>query len=318
MWCVMIDVRHICKSFGSFKALDDVSFQIEKGEIVGILGQNGSGKTTLMRILTGFFTAEQGQVVVDGQDIRRAVYAIRKKIGYLPENPPLYPSMQVKDYLLLAARLKEVPSRQCQAQVERVLKACHLQDVVHKTIGILSRGYKQRVGLAQAMINEPELLILDEPTNGLDPVQILQIRDLIKNFEYKRTVLLSTHILPEIEQMAQRVLILKCGKVIADELLGNLKADINHCTQILIRVKGQRDALMQAVKESNSLRLLSLESRDGILDVKVENTNQLRNFNELVTKVMGRRGEILAVHPCEKNLERVFLDYHPEGEIYGA
>lgn len=218
----MIIARNITKYFGGFQALKDVSFTIGKGEIVGFLGQNGAGKTTLMRILTSYLPATSGEVIVGEENVNVNSLAVRRKIGYLPETPPLYPNMTVKDYLLFAAQLKDVhPKQQC-FQVDKVLEECNLNDVRDKTIAILSKGYKQRVGIAQAIINDPEVLILDEPTIGLDPVQIIQVRNLIKSLEHKRTVILSTHILSEIQQIAQRVLIIKFGEIIVDASLKDL------------------------------------------------------------------------------------------------
>lgn len=202
--------------------LKDVSFEINKGEIVGFLGQNGAGKTTIMRILTSYLPATSGEVIIDGQVVSKNSLAIRKKIGYLPETPPLYSNMTVRDYLKFAAQLKNVPAKQQRVQIDKVIGLCNLESVQRKTIDILSRGYKQRVGIAQAIINDPQVLILDEPTIGLDPVQIIQVRNLIKSLEYERTVILSTHILSEIQQIAQRVLIIKSGEIIVNETLGNL------------------------------------------------------------------------------------------------
>ncbi|MBI4846147.1 MAG: ABC transporter ATP-binding protein [Candidatus Omnitrophica bacterium] len=216
----MIITQNITKYFGGFQALKDVSFTINKGEIVGFLGQNGAGKTTLMRILTSYLPASSGEVVIGGKNVAKDSLAVRRKIGYLPETPPLYLNMTVKDYLLFAAQLKDVLPGQQRFQVNKVLEECNLNDVRDKTIAVLSKGYKQRVGIAQAIINDPEVLILDEPTIGLDPVQIIQVRNLIKSLEHKRTVILSTHILSEIQQIAQRVLIIRSGKIIVD---ANLK-----------------------------------------------------------------------------------------------
>ncbi len=215
----MITTKNITKYFGSFQALKDVSFEINKGEIVGFLGQNGAGKTTLMRILTSYLPASSGTVMIDGDDIAKNSLTIRQKIGYLPETPPLYMNMTVKDYLKFAAEIKDIPVKQRRRQLDKVLEECQIEDVKDKTIATLSKGYKQRVGIAQAIIHEPKLLILDEPTSGLDPIQNLQVRSLIKNLKDQRTVILSTHILSEIEQIAQRVLIIKAGEVIVDESL---------------------------------------------------------------------------------------------------
>jgi ABC-2 type transport system ATP-binding protein len=218
----MISTRNVTKYFNGFQALKDVSFEINKGEIVGFLGQNGAGKTTLMRILTSYLPATSGEVEIGGYDVVRNSLDVRRKIGYLPETPPLYFNMTVKDYLGFAAQMKDVPGKQQQNKIDRVLEECNIGDVKNKTIGNLSKGYRQRVGIAQAIINEPEVLILDEPTSGLDPVQNLQVRKLIKSLRHERTVILSTHILSEIEQIAQRVLIIKSGQIIIDESLDQL------------------------------------------------------------------------------------------------
>ncbi len=218
----MIIAKQVTKYFGGFQALKGISFEISRGEIVGFLGQNGAGKTTLMRILTTYLPVTSGKVIIAGEDVAKNSLAIRRRIGYLPENPPLYSDMTTRDYLKFAAQLKDVPIKQQRTQIDKVLAECNLKDVQDKTIGILSKGYKQRVGIAQAIINDPEILILDEPTIGLDPVQIIQVRNLIKSLEYKRTVILSTHILSEIQQIAQRVLVIKSGEIIVDETLENL------------------------------------------------------------------------------------------------
>lgn len=218
----MIRTENVTKFFGGTRALKGVSFEIHKGEIVGFLGRNGAGKTTLMRILTSYLTASSGRVTVDGQDAARHSLAVRRKIGYLPETPPLYPDMTARDYLTFAARLKDVPARKVRAQVDKVINECYLRNVARKTISTLSKGYQQRVGIAQAIINDPQILILDEPTNGLDPVQIRRVRALIRDLEARRTVIISTHILSEIEHIARRVLVMKDGAVAADDTLDHL------------------------------------------------------------------------------------------------
>lgn len=218
----MIKVQNVSKNFGSFAALKNVSFEIGRGEIVGFLGVNGAGKTTLMRILTTYLSPSSGKVSIRNLDVGEHSLVIRRNIGYLPENPPLYTQMNVGEYLKFAAQLKDVSRNQLKSRIDYCLQQCHLTDVVHKTIGLLSRGYKQRVGIAQAIIHDPQVLILDEPTNGLDPLQILQVRKLIKELQNKRTVILSTHILSEIEQIAHRVLVIKQGEIIVDDLIEDL------------------------------------------------------------------------------------------------
>lgn len=218
----MIVAKKVTKYFGGFRALKDISFEIKKGEIVGFLGQNGAGKTTIMRILTSYLPATSGKVFIAGQEVSKNSLAIRKKIGYLPETPPLYSDMTVRGYLKFAAQLKDIPAKLQSVQIDKAMESCNLKHVQYKIISTLSKGYKQRVGIAQAVINDPEVLILDEPTIGLDPVQIIQVRNLIKSLEYKRTVIISTHILSEIQQIAKRVLIIKSGEIVIDETLENL------------------------------------------------------------------------------------------------
>jgi len=218
----MIIVENIVKHFGSFQALDNVSFEINQGDIVGFLGKNGAGKTTLMRILTSYLAPSSGKVIIDGDDIAKHSLTIREKIGYLPETPPLYNNMTVQNYLKFAAQIKGVATNKQRFQLAKVLAECHLEQVKHKTIATLSKGYKQRVGIAQAIIHEPTLLILDEPTSGLDPMQVQQVLALIKNQREQRTVILSTHNLTEIEQIAHRVLIIKSGRIVIDESLNGL------------------------------------------------------------------------------------------------
>jgi ABC-2 type transport system ATP-binding protein len=218
----MIVAQNVSKNYGSHQALNKVSFEIKSGEIVGFLGKNGAGKTTLMRILTAFLPASAGTVTIDGKDVAKSSLEVRKVIGYLPETPPLYPNMTVQDYLRFAAEIKGIAAKQRRHQLHRVLDECQLESVKGRVISTLSKGYKQRVGIAQAIIHQPKLLILDEPTSGLDPVQNQQVRELINNQQQQRTVLLSTHTLSEIEQIAHRVLIIKTGNIIVDDSLDAL------------------------------------------------------------------------------------------------
>jgi len=218
----MISIQNVSKNFGKFAALNNISCSIAKGEIVGVLGQNGAGKTTLMRILTGYLPPSSGTVTIGGDDVGSHPLSIRRRLGYLPETPPLYPQMTIREYLNFAARLKDIPSKEIRAKVDAALESCGLLASHGRMIGRLSLGFRQRVGIAQAVLNDPDVLILDEPTKGLDPIQVRQIRKLIMDLREKRTVLLSTHVLTEIEQVAQRVLMLNQGKIIADSPLKEL------------------------------------------------------------------------------------------------
>ena len=212
----MIEVQNITKNYGPFQALKDISFQIDKGQIVGFLGPNGAGKTTTMRILTCFMPASSGRVTVAGYDVFKESTEVRKRIGYLPENVPLYPEMTVTKYLKYMAKIRGVSRREIKGQLDDAIEACGLTERRHQIIGQLSRGFRQRVGLAQALIHAPDVLILDEPTSGLDPRQIVEIRELIKTLGKDRTILFSTHILPEASMTCERLIIISRGKITGD------------------------------------------------------------------------------------------------------
>ena len=211
-----IIVTNLTKSYGSVKAVDDISFEVHHGEIVGFLGPNGAGKTTTMRMLTSFLSPTSGSVSIEGKDIKEFSLETRKLIGYLPEQNPLYHDMNVMDYLEFTARLQGVPKTNTAKKVREMIGVCGLSTVKHMDIGQLSKGYRQRVGLAQAMIHDPKILIMDEPTSGLDPNQIVEIRNLIRQLGREKTVILSTHILPEVQATCNRVLIISHGKIVAD------------------------------------------------------------------------------------------------------
>jgi ABC-2 type transport system ATP-binding protein len=221
----MIEVAHLSKRYGDLVAVHDVSFTAVPGQILGFLGPNGAGKTTTMRIITGFMPATSGTVRVEGFDVFEQSAEVRRRIGYLPENPPLYNDMAVVPYLRFAARLKGVKNADLASAVDRVLETCGLTEVARRLLSHLSKGYRQRVGLAQALIHDPPVLVLDEPTIGLDPRQIIEIRSLIKSLGKNRTVVLSTHILPEVQQVCEKVVIINDGRVVVEDLLANLTRD---------------------------------------------------------------------------------------------
>jgi ABC-2 type transport system ATP-binding protein len=218
----MVEVSRLTKYYRDFRAIQDVSFSANRGEVLGFLGPNGAGKTTTMRIIAGFMPASEGTVVVDGIDAFREPLEAKKRIGYLPENPPVYPDMTVASYLRFAGRIKGVPKSRIQGSLDQVLEMCFLAAVGSRLIRTLSKGYRQRVGLAQALIHDPQVLILDEPTIGLDPKQIIEIRTLIKGLSANRTVILSTHILPEVSQICDKVVIINEGRVVVEQKLGEL------------------------------------------------------------------------------------------------
>lgn len=221
----MIEVKNLCKSYGDYKAVHDVSFSASKGQIVGFLGPNGAGKTTTIRMLSTFLPPSSGSASVAGFDVVSQADSVRERIGYLPENPPLYGEMTVREYLKFVGEIKGVPRGQLSARIDEVLERCFIADVRNKLCQHLSRGYRQRVGLAQAIIHEPEVIILDEPTSGLDPRQIIEIRQLIKSLGKDHTVLLSTHILPEVSMVCNKVVIISRGRVVMESMLSDLSRE---------------------------------------------------------------------------------------------
>ena len=232
----MIEVQHVTKRYGPFTAVDDVSFRVEKGEILGFLGPNGAGKTTTMRVITGYMPPSEGKAVVAGYDVFSHPIEAKRRTGYLPETPPLYPDMTVREYVDFVARIKGVPSKERRERVDSVMKRAHVADMADRHCAKLSKGYKQRVGLAQALVHNPEVLILDEPTAGLDPKQIIETRDLIRNLAGDHTIILSTHILPEVSQTCQRVVIINQGRVVAVDTPDNLTARLRGAETLYVQV----------------------------------------------------------------------------------
>ncbi len=276
----MIVVEHLTKKYGDFVAVRDLSFTVDKGKIWGLLGPNGSGKTTTMRVLTGFLSASEGRVSVGGFDVFDRPDEVKKIIGYLPENVPLYPEMTVAGYLGFVAEIKQVPGPGRKEAVARVVESCMLEPVRNRLIRNISRGFKQRVGLAQALIHDPQVLILDEPTIGLDPAQIVEIRQLIKSLRRERTIMLSTHILQEVSQTCDGVAIISEGRLIASSSLAELASSFGGREGVILKVRrGAREAsasfrrvkgVDKVEQEGNELRLewgKGLDPREEILEV---------------------------------------------------
>lgn len=237
----MIEVQHLTKRYGDLTAVSDISFNVASGQILGFLGPNGSGKTTTMRIITGFLPATGGTVKVSGFDIFEDSFEVRKRIGYLPETPPLYNDMTVASYLRFVARLKGMPRAEIAEALDRALVRCGLTQVTDRVTGHLSKGYRQRVGLAQAIIHNPDVLILDEPTVGLDPQQIIEIRTLIKELAGAHTVVLSTHILPEVAQVCEKVVIINAGRVVKEDLIADLTKEGQTLEEVFLHAIAQED-----------------------------------------------------------------------------
>jgi len=267
----MIKVENLTKRYAGVRALSGVSFEVGRGEIVGFLGPNGAGKSTTMRILTGFIPASSGRVQVAGCDVFEDSLEVRRHIGYMPENNPLYVDMRVNEYLKFRARLKDVPRGERRERIDEVLTQCGLTDVSRRVVGQLSKGYRQRVGLADALLAEPDLLILDEPTIGLDPVQIRQVRQLIKDLGKRHTILLSSHILPEVEMTCNRVIIIHHGKILASDTPENLVKTLNAGGLITAEVRGpgtEVQAKMRTLEDAESVECRMGD--DGMVRVSVQ------------------------------------------------
>jgi ABC-2 type transport system ATP-binding protein len=259
-----IEVRDLVKDYGPRRAVDRVSFTVERGEIVGFLGPNGAGKTTTLRILTGFMPATGGSALVAGLDIFTRSLEVRRRIGYLPENVPLYAEMRVADYLWFRAGLKQVPFRERAGRIRRALECVRIVDVADRVIGHLSKGYRQRVGLADVLTHDPEILILDEPTVGLDPNQVREVRDLIKELGRDRTVLFSTHIIPWVEEVCQRAIVIARGRVVAEGSVADLQARLSDRALVTVRSRGAREAAAAALAACTGVRAVENLSLDGL------------------------------------------------------
>ena len=271
----MISVENLTKRYAAKTAIENVSFKVNSGEILGFLGPNGAGKTTTMRIIVGYMPASEGSVRVDGFEVFDNPLDVRRRIGYLPENPPLYLEMTVTGYLRFVAKIKGVPKERLDSEVTRVMERVSVSDVKQRIIGKLSKGYKQRVGLAQALINDPPVLILDEPTIGLDPKQIHEVRELIKELAGKHTVVLSTHILPEVEQTCHRVIIIDRGKIIAVDTPQNLRFQLQGVERVHMEVDGPvADVISKLKATPGVMDVHKLTESDGRCRLQIE--GQLR------------------------------------------
>ncbi|PIQ86475.1 MAG: MFS transporter [Candidatus Omnitrophica bacterium CG11_big_fil_rev_8_21_14_0_20_45_26] len=304
----MIQVKHLSKSFSKIRAVQDISFDVKPGEILGLLGPNGAGKTTTMRMLAGFFPPSAGHVLVDEKDLHESPVTIRRRIGYLPENVPLYRDLVTIDFLNYVATLKGVSRRERKKCLGDVIEQCGLGSVRERIIGKLSKGYRQRIGLAQALIGNPSLLILDEPTSGLDPKQIIEIRQLIKTLSANRTVILSTHILPEVSMICSRVLIIHEGSVIASGTPGELEQQLRHSSELAVQVRGTAEGFEQSVRQVPGILAIRIESSKGQeYDYRIiYKKNQ--DVRPLVSRSVVASGlELLGMQQVSMTLEDIFL-----------
>ena len=299
----MIRVNGLVKDYGARRALNNITFDANQGEIVGFLGPNGAGKTTTMRILTGYLPPTDGTAIVAGYDIAEESLEVRKRVGYLPETVPLYTDMTAVDYLKFMAELRRIPNAEDRAY--ETLEQVNLQDRAKSFIGNFSKGMRQRVGLAQALIHRPEVLILDEPTIGLDPAQVVEIRNVIKEIGKDRTVLLSTHILSEAQQLCDRVLIINQGNIVAEDTPENLQSRLVGSQRVILRVRGDSDGLDAAVKKVKGTR--SIESKDtDTIEFEFSSGQDVR---PQVAKAVIQAGyELIEMRPVGMSLEEIFLE----------
>lgn len=304
----MIEVKNLTRYYGQKPAIQNVTFNVEKGEVLGFLGPNAAGKTTTMRILTCYMPATSGTAKVAGFDVFDQSMEVRRRIGYLPETPPLYPEMTVESYLKFVGKIKGVDSRDLKKRVDKVMDLVNIDNVRKTIVGKLSKGYRQRVGLAQALVHDPEVLILDEPTVGLDPKQIIDVRKLIKSLGGDRTIILSTHILPEVSQTCTRVVIINEGQVVAEDTPENLTRRLQGNEKIYVEVEGPVEAIE---KELQSLEIVSSVAREKQTNGKVSfivESIPNRDIRKDIAKTIVQKGwGLFEMRPVGMSLEEVFL-----------
>jgi ABC-2 type transport system ATP-binding protein len=303
----VIEVQHLTKRYGRVTAVDDVTFRVERGEILGFLGPNGAGKTTTMRILTGFMPATEGKAIVAGFDVFDQPLEAKRRTGYLPETPPLYPDMTVREYLDFVAKIKGVMSADRRQRVKTVMERVRVDDMANRLCSRLSKGYKQRVGLAQAIIHNPDVLILDEPTAGLDPKQIIETRELIKELAGDHTIILSTHILPEVSQTCQRVVIISKGRVVAVDTPDNLTARLRGSETLYVQVDALGDAAAALGRVAGVTRVTETDRRDTLVGYEVESEHGHDVRRELARSVVESGWGLLELRPMRMSLEEIFL-----------
>lgn len=314
----MIRIQNLTKRYGRTVAVDGISFEVKEGSITGFLGPNGAGKTTTMRVITGFLPPTEGKVEVAGFDVLEQPLEVKRRIGYLPETPPLYPEMEVEEYLTFVGRLKGVPRSQIKQRVDEVSERCAITEVRKMLIGKLSRGYRQRVGLAQAIIHNPPVLILDEPTSGLDPKQIIETRQLIRSLAPEHTVILSTHILPEVEQTCQDVIIINKGKLVAKDTVENLTRRLRGAEALSVEVQS-RDGLLDVARVQQRLEQVPGVSRvvlkhhtDSQASFEVESLLGRSVRADVARAIVESGWNLTELRPVAMSLEEIFLQLTSE------
>ena len=306
----MIEIKNLVKKYGKNTAVDNISFTVRKGEILGLLGSNGAGKSTTMNIMTGYLSATSGEVIIDGIDILENPLEAKKKIGYLPEIPPLYTDMTVSEYLSFVYDLKKVNEKDKKTHIDEIMETVKIKNVEDRLIANLSKGYKQRVGLAQAMVGNPEVLILDEPTVGLDPKQIIEIRDVIRKLGKQHTVILSSHILQEVQAVCERVVIINKGKVAAVDSPENLAKTLSSENKFSIRVAGDERAVLDAVSVISGVKYIKSLGRKekGTVDFIIEAAPNVDVRPLIFTALAKENLPILSMQTVDLSLEDIFLE----------
>jgi ABC-2 type transport system ATP-binding protein len=300
----MIQVSHLTKNYGPRIAVSDLSFEVQKGEIVGFLGPNGAGKSTTMKIVTGFMPATDGKASVAGFDVFTQPLEVKRNVGFLPENPPVYLEMRVVDYVDFAARLHQVPTQNRAKYVDGAIGRTGLGDVRNRLIGNLSKGYRQRVGLAQALVHNPKVLILDEPTVGLDPKQIIEIRELIKSLAGDHTVILSSHILPEVTATCQRIIVINRGKIVAEDTLDHLQARINKGLIYNLNVRTASSDGVDAIKKVPGVKSVTAVGTKVVVEIAPGNSDARE---QIVETAVNQRMGVLEFSAERVSLEEIFL-----------
>jgi ABC-2 type transport system ATP-binding protein len=304
----MIEVERLTKRYGPTRAVTDVTFRVEKGEVLGFLGPNGAGKTTTMRVITGYIPPTEGTVRVAGFDVVQEPLEVKRRIGYLPETPPLYPDMVVSEYLGFVGRIKGVPHAELKKRINEVSEKCAIADVREKQIGHLSKGYRQRVGLAQAMIHNPDVLVLDEPTSGLDPKQIIETRELIRGLAGQHTVVLSTHILPEVSKTCERVVVISGGKVVAVGKPDELTRRLQGFETVLVTAEGPAGDIKERLERVSGVNLVEPhESTDGRATFEIHAAKDQDVRAELARAIVESQWKLLELRSSGMSLEDIFL-----------
>ena len=312
----MIEVKNLTKRYGDHLAVDNSTFTVQDGEIVGFLGPNGAGKTTTMNMLTGYLSSTEGEIYIDGIDILEDPVHAKMKIGYLPEVPPLYPEMTVNEYLQFACALKKVPVKDRKDHVDKLLKQTRIRDMQNRLITNLSKGYKQRVGLAAALAGDPDVLILDEPTAGLDPKQITEFRDLIRALSKNHTIIISSHIMQEIQAVCDKVIIINHGRIIATDTPEALSQRIMRNNKLELRIKGPRTEIVNGLKEIPGITSVDITRirEEGSIDLQVETEEEADVREQVFELCSSNHFPILLMNVSEMTLEDIFLQITGERE----